>query len=60
MSRVRRSNVQTVLSGEQLIDQVLFGLLWLLWWIDEHVRSKFFVQYQFDVKYLKTDFFFSL
>lgn len=30
MSCVRRSNVQTVLSGEQLIDQVQFGLLWLL------------------------------
>lgn len=27
MSRVRRSNVQTVLSGEQLIDQVQSGLL---------------------------------
>lgn len=30
MSCVRRSNVQTVLSGEQLIDQVQFVLLWLL------------------------------
>lgn len=29
-SCVRRSNVQTVLSGEQLIDQVQFALLWLL------------------------------
>lgn len=29
-SSVRRSNVQTVLSGEQLIDQVQFVLLWLL------------------------------
>ena len=27
MSCVRRSNVQTVLSGKQLIDQVQFGLL---------------------------------
>lgn len=34
MSCVRRSNVQTVLSGEQLIDQVRFVLLWLLWWIE--------------------------
>lgn len=33
-SCVRRSNVQTVLSGEQLIDQVQFVLLWLLWWLD--------------------------
>lgn len=31
MSCVRRSNVQTVLSGEQLIDQVQFGLLWPPW-----------------------------
>ena len=42
MSCVRRSNVQTVLSGEQLIDQVQFGLLWLLWWIDWRAKTSLF------------------
>lgn len=34
MSCVRRSNVQTVLSGEQLIDQLRFVLLWPLRWAE--------------------------
>lgn len=45
MSCVRRSNVQTVLSGEQLIDQVQFVLLWLLWWIDYHAKTSYFGTY---------------
>lgn len=38
-SSVRRSNVQTVLSGEQLIDQVRFVLLWLLWRAVWHAKT---------------------
>lgn len=50
MSCVRRSNVQTVLSGEQLIDQVQFGLLWLLWWIDWPDKTSCFCVFFKDIE----------